>query len=75
MNLENREIPMAREATSLENAAVVRAYESWELVDGYGWEDTRSEATNSCSLYLAAQEKLQATENEEGDRTTQAAIA
>ncbi|AKG21260.1 hypothetical protein [Calothrix sp. 336/3] len=52
MNVRN-EILIADEAQSLETAGVVRDYDTWNLVNGHGWEDTKKEAVNSTNLYLA----------------------
>lgn len=56
MNVQ-KEVLIADEAQSLEVAGIVRDYDTWDLVDGHGWEDTKKEAINSTSLYLARVEK------------------
>lgn len=56
MNVQ-KEILIADEAQSLETAGVVRDYDTWDLVDGHGWEDTKKEAVNSTKLYLAQLDK------------------
>lgn len=52
MNIQS-EIPIADEAQSLKTAGIVRDYDTWDLIDGHGWEDTKKEAVNSTNLYLA----------------------
>jgi hypothetical protein len=51
------EIKMADEAKSLENAAVVREVESWQLVNGHGWQDTKQDAVDSQKLWLSSNEE------------------
>jgi hypothetical protein len=56
--MSGKEIKMADEAKSLEDAGVVREVESWQLVNGHGWQDTKQDAVDSEKFWLSTQEDL-----------------
>jgi hypothetical protein len=54
---QNIEIKMADEAESFEQAAITRELDSWQLVNGHGWQDTKQDAVESQKLWLSVQEE------------------
>lgn len=55
--MNGKEIKMADEAESLELAAIVREVKTWDLVNGYGWQDTKDDAVDSQKFWLSVNEE------------------